>query len=136
MEIRMPEGWVELRHPSLRAELLQFLKELDDPTYQQAAWIERSVDRHLIQGIDPVYAFLYDFTDLGTDPEGEVSYTLFDQEGVTAIRALTQLLDSILDELGNAKTERFIRHPLWPRVVEQANLAFTLLERRGLPIYT
>ena len=42
----VPEGWRDLQHPERRATLLDTLKELGDPTYQQAAWIGRSIDRH------------------------------------------------------------------------------------------
>jgi hypothetical protein len=136
MGIRVPESWMELRHPDMRAALLDTLVGLGDPAYQQAAWIERSIDQHLITGIDQVYHFLYDDTDLGNDPDGCIGYTLFDFEEAKAVRAITELLDLLLDELGDARDANFLRHPLWPRVVERANLAFALLERRGIPTYT
>ena len=126
-------SWKDLRHPERRAELLETLMELGDPAYQQAAWIDRSIDQHLITGIDQVYHFLYDDSDLGNDPEGCIGYTLFDPEEVKVIRDLTQLLDSLLHDLGDVKSEHFIRHPLWPLVVERAKVAFALLEKRGIP---
>lgn len=134
MPVKYPESWRGLQLPQMREVLLDTLRELSDPAYQRAAWVEHSVDQNLIVGIDQVYHTLFDDTDLAQDINSCIGVLLFDSAEVEVIRPLVDLLERLLSDLGNAPSIRFIKHPLWPKVVECAERALETLQLKGIPL--
>lgn len=133
MEPKFPESWAGLKFPQWRCELLQTLKELADPIYQQKAWIEQSVDKQVIVGARQAYHSLFDDLDLGEAPQRAVGCFLLDNGEAQALAPLIALLAAIRAEVGEPESAACLAHPRWPEVVGLAAAARARLLEKGEP---
>ena len=131
MEPKFPDSWSALKIPQWRHELLETLKELADPVYQQKAWVEEAVDQAVIVGAQQVYHSLFEDLDLGSDPKGAVGCFLFDEAELAAIEPLIRLLEAVRNDLGKPTSRSCINHPRWSEVVGAAAAARGVLLEKG-----
>jgi hypothetical protein len=136
MAVIYPENWQTLRNAHTRSELLFNLQELADREYQQQSWIDRSIDTHLIVGIDQIFHFFFDDTDLAENALSEIGFILFDEREAGAVRNVTLLLARMLTELGDADDAAFLRHGLWPNLLQEAQKAHLILKEQGVPEFS
>ena len=114
-----------LAQPHVRSELREYLLELQASDPRSVWQAER--ERGLISGIDQVFHFLFDDHDFD---ESDIGLSLCDVKEVELISALKTVLESILDEVGDADDAVFVTHPHWPQVrraAEQANMYMQLV---------
>jgi hypothetical protein len=122
-----PDGWARLTLPNVRAELLGRLTELCDPA-QTALWLAKDPNGPIV-GIDETFHFFFDDHDFD---DGDVGSALFDEGEVRIIAAVKDSLDAILETNRNGDDAYFLGHPLWPKVVAAAEIAYDHLPQHGI----
>lgn len=115
-------------YPAMRAEVIDSLTTLADPDLQQRYWIEKRFPRSgYYQDLTSVINRLYDDTMVLPEPAKEFESVLRNAAEVQALDALNEVLEPLLDELGESPDERCINDPAWPQVVERAARALALM---------
>jgi len=117
--------------PWMRAELLENLYDLSDRDFQRRIWIEHKYPHeNYYADFDMVIHYLYDDTQVATDPYDWIGAVLRDEREAEAMVPVGRAIDRLLDELGKDKTDKeYIESPLWDDVVRAARAAFAIIDR-------
>lgn len=123
----MEHSVTSVRHPSMRAEVVLAVQSLADPAYQQRVWIRREYPHDsyyddLTQNVN----ILFDDTGVLPDPSSAVGDILYPSE-VASMAALGNVLDPLIDELGDVTDSQYLNHPQWSQVVRSAEAAYAVL---------
>ena len=107
--------------------MVRAVQSLADPAYQQRVWIRREYPQNtffddLTQNVN----ILFDNTRVLPDPASAVGDILYPSE-VASMTALGNVLDPLINELGNADDTQYLNHPQWPHVVHTAHAAYAAL---------
>jgi hypothetical protein len=116
-----------ITQPRRREELIAFLEELADPETQERFWI-RHEDVPMSSGIDEVFHFFFDDTDIGGNPFGQIGICLRSTEEAVRVKRVTDLLKSMLDRLGDVGSREYMSDPMWPELVARALTALSGLQ--------
>jgi len=127
MTVCYPPNWSSLRYPWVRAELLDYLAELGDPS-ATAKWLKPDPQGPII-GIDQTFHFFFDDYDFSA---GQIGYSLFDEEEVAAIASVKQALEAIFTTNKAGDDRYFLEHPQWAPVVSAAVRAHAKLSTKGV----
>lgn len=111
--------------PKRRQELIAYIEELADPELQQRFWI-RHEDAPTSSGIDEVFHFFFDDTEIGESPFEQIGICLCDTEEAAEVKGITDVLESMLRRLGNAQSQRYLSDPMWKEVLARASAALRL----------
>lgn len=123
----MEHSVTSVRHPSMRAEVVLAVQSLADPAYQQRVWIRREYPQdNFFDDLTQNVNILFDDTGVLPDPSSAVGDILYPSE-VASMTALGNVLDPLIDELGNADDAQYLDHPQWSQVVRSAHAAYTAL---------
>ncbi len=106
----------------MRKELIQYLEGLSNLEYQKKIWVAgKSIDGTVHDELDYAIHFLYDDTELATDPNSLIGWILLDQCEADSIRNLTCAIDRLFEINGLELTdEEYIQKNEWPSVVSAA----------------
>lgn len=110
---------LSLSWPWKRQELIEFLKELSDKHFQVYSWID-NCENLPEDGVVSVIHFLFDDTDLSKDARSEVGTILRNNREADLIKSLCEILDDMIDRLGDSDSARYIADRRWAEVVEVA----------------
>lgn len=120
----------ELRFPSMREELIDYLRGLSDRRYQYCAWVEHKCPSGGFDELDYAIHFLYDDTKLASDPGATVGSILKNLEEVHCIENLIAELGLIFGKYGLELTDgEYIEKPEWQGVLKAAIDAKNCLEK-------
>lgn len=123
----MEHSVASVRHPSMRAEVVLAVQSLADPAYQQRVWIRREYPQdNFYDDLTQNVNILFDDTGVLPDPSSAVGDVLYSNE-VDPMATLNNVLDPLIDELGNADDSQYLDHPQWPVVVRTAQAAYAAL---------
>ena len=111
-----------------RTSLILFLEELSSRHEQVRLWLNQD-DFPNIYGIDEVYHFFFDDTDLGDDPFSEIGNILANSYEAEHIQKLCKKLIEILDRLGDANSDVFMNDHQWQCVMSIAQDCLTLINK-------
>ncbi|MBQ0923049.1 SCO4402 family protein [Saccharopolyspora endophytica] len=112
-----------LRYPEMRAEVIDAVTSLADPDYQQKVWIRREYPQPgFYDDLTTNINILFDDVCVLPDPRTRVGIVLHPSE-VDAMKALGDVLDPLVDELGDATDAQYLNHPQWTNVVTAAQHA-------------
>lgn len=118
-------------NPKGRAELIEYIRELASPSLQESLWI-RNEDAPNSSGIDEVFHFFFDDTDIAERPLDYIGELFISGEEVDTVRAVTEQLDSLLKRLGDVGSKHYMTHSEWPALVAKSQKALDLLAPHGL----
>jgi hypothetical protein len=130
-EPKFPDAWSSLKLPQWRCELMETLKELADPVYQQKAWIEGKLDKDKVIGARQVYHSLFEDLDLVSDPQAAIGSFLFDAAELASLTPVLEPLSAICEEVGEPTSQAWVDHPRWSEVVAAAAVARAMLAQKG-----
>lgn len=120
----------KLRFPSLRGELIDYLRGLSDACYQRCAWVGHKYSIGGYDELDYAIHFLYDDTKLAKDPGATLGSILKNREEVDCIKILIEKLDLIFFKYGLELTDgEYIEKPEWREVIRAAADAKSCLEK-------
>ncbi|QHC23156.1 SCO4402 family protein [Streptomyces sp. GS7] len=118
----------QIRLPKMRGEVLSAVRALADPEYQKRVWIDK---------IYPNPDFFDDFTlnvnilddaAILDNPFNVIGYTLASDQEAEAMKALSDRLLQIIEEVGSESTDSaFMASPLWDGVVQAAKNALEVM---------
>jgi hypothetical protein len=129
----MPE--IAFRFPEIRATLIHVLDELGDPAFQLKEWVEHS-SGNAWQSFDEVVHFLFDDTDLASDPSSALGYYLANEREVSAVQAVVSAVDRVLKKYGMSRTDlEYLSSPEWAEVVHSARVALEICKENGCGAY-
>ncbi|TWF93477.1 SCO4402 family protein [Saccharopolyspora dendranthemae] len=112
-----------LRYPEMRAEVIDAVTSLADPDYQQKVWIRREYPQPgFYDDLTTNINILFDDICVLPDPQTRVGIVLHPNE-VDVMKALSDVLEPLVDELGDASDAQYLNHPQWARVVAAARHA-------------
>lgn len=115
-------------YPAMRAEVVHSLTTLADPDLQQRYWIERTFPSPgFYQDLTSVINRLYDDTMVLPEPARGLGSVLRSEAEVRALDSLNEVLEPLLNKLGESPDERYMSDPAWPQVVERAARALALM---------
>ena len=124
---------LELRLPGRRLDLINFVQQLADPTFQRREWIEHTTN-YWWATFDEVVHFLFDDTALSESPEVHIGEFLFDQTEAACMTSVCSAIDSVLNRYGGQLTDgEYMDKPEWESVVSLAQEALKTLETGGHP---
>lgn len=103
-----------------REELIGILEELSDRKIQIDLWINHK-DYPNFSGIDQVYHFLFDDTDLGCNAENEIGFIIKNKEEAFLIDELCILLSEINGRLGDRDSLSYINDDKWKNIIKFSN---------------
>jgi hypothetical protein len=120
----------EVEVPRMRRDVMDSLAVLGDREYQQRAWVRKEgfkLGQH--DDFDYHVHVLYDDTEVLRDPAAAIGTVLLPGDEVNRLEALAELLDRLLDELGDVAGTAYLNHQRWPDVVRLAGLALAAMVR-------
>lgn len=122
---KYPTSWAPLRHPWVRRELIEQLKDLSvaDP---RPIW-EQERQNGRVAGIEQTIHFLFDDHEFD---EADIGYSLFDTAETRALSSVKSALDPLIAALPDGQDTEYVSHPFWPQVTAAAAAAHSLLSRR------
>ncbi|QZI69187.1 hypothetical protein K5F93_22835 [Pseudomonas protegens] len=114
----------ELEYPTMRDELISYLEGLSSADYQYSAWVSRSSSDIAYDELNYTIHFLYDDTDLATDPRSWVGIILRGENEVRAISDVVKSIDKVFDKYGTCLAdEEYLTKPEWANVIESSKNA-------------
>lgn len=120
-----------IRYPQMRAEVIEAVRSLADPHYQNRVWIRREYPHEgFYDDLTATVNTLFDDTSVLDDPAASVGVVLH-QDETEAMRALAAVLSPLVDELAGASDAAYLAHPAWADVVSRAKAAYAALRRNG-----
>jgi len=122
----------EVKYPSMRAELVEYLRGLSDRDYQQSAWVEHNYPPPVkYDDLDMAIHFLFDDTNLSDDAEDSIGWFLYDESEAGLVSAVTRALDAVFDKYGLGESDEFYIHTKeWDAVLTAARAAHSALVAR------
>ena len=128
--VEIVESAVEsLQYPDMRAEVVDAVRSLADPSYQQRVWIRREYpEEGFYDDLTTNVNILFDDVCVLPEPEQRVGVVLYPSE-VGVMKELGDVLDPLIDELGDVSDARYLEHPQWAEVVRRAQRAYEVLHQ-------
>ncbi len=124
----------EVQFPQWREEVVDAIRSLSDTDYQRRIWIAKEFPGpNFYDALEECVHMLFDDAAVLPDPSGRLGVLLRDEAEVEALRPLGQLLDEIVDDLGDVPAERYLADPRWPQVVAHAGAALKVLTQEDPP---
>ncbi len=123
--VTYPKTWQVIRFPEIRLSLIEYLRDLS------------GVNSRSLSGpfdIDDVYHFFFDDTDL-VSAHDCIGLILLNSAEVEAVSNIIEVLESLLNELGDVNTFAYTKHPQWETVKELAAIGLILVEQQGYPSF-
>lgn len=120
----------EIQYPWMRAQIVSALESLSDPVHQTTRWgrVEEGVNYY--DDFSMNVHILYDDTTVLPSPENSVSSLLYAEE-VPALRALNEVLDPMITDLGDSPDDVYLADPRWTEVVDAARAALLTMRNSG-----
>jgi hypothetical protein len=95
--------------PEWRNEVVDAVRSLSDPAYQQRIWVERDFPHaNFHDALDECIHVLFDDADVLPEPSHRLGVLLRNEAEVEALRPLGVLLDAIIDDLEDAAAEQYL----------------------------
>jgi|688.fasta_scaffold431661_2 hypothetical protein len=118
----------DVTYPEIRRELLHYIYALANTDYQYENWITRkSWSEDEKDSLDFCIHFLFDDTNLASDPEASIGILLLNKEEAGAINRITSALNEVLDSNGSDEEDlTYLRSPQWVKVIETARAALKI----------
>nr|BFD88403.1 hypothetical protein StreXyl84_78040 [Streptomyces sp. Xyl84] len=115
--------------PQMREQIVSALHALADPDHQRRVWIERQYPHPgYFDDLTLNINILYDDTAVLDDPSAAIGTTLRSTSEAQVMQRLADRLNEVLDAVDpEAEDSAYLRHPLWPGIVEAATQAYAAL---------
>nr|WP_121005682.1 hypothetical protein [Saccharothrix australiensis] len=115
----------------MRAEVVEAVRALSDPEYQQRVWVRRELPHpEYYDELSHNIHVLYDDTPVFDDPSSTIGQILRGEAEAQALRALKASLEALFDVHGTGLSdERYLSLAGWAGVIESARHALEVLTR-------
>ncbi len=119
-----------IKHPYMRVEVVLYLQDLADREKQLKDWTSQKAAHRFWDTLGFAISMLFDTLDLEEDAEGQIGYSLYNEEEVQAIKPVMRILRRVLDEIGRQQPDdAYITSPLWDEVVRTAGEAYEVFKK-------
>ena len=119
-----------MKYPEMRNQLITNLESLSDWEYQKNCWVLKECPEGVENDdFDLSVHFLFDDTELASDPESTIGFFLKDKIEAQAVKSVCDELDKIFDKYGLDKTdEEYINLVEWGKIIESASKALKIIQ--------
>lgn len=126
---KLEQAMTDVRFPQMRAEVVEAVRALADPDYQEQVWLRREYPRPgYFDDLSTNITTLYDDTRVLEDPYRTVGSVLRSGHEAAALEPLAAVLDAMFADLGtDADDSTYLLSEHWPKVVAVAREAFSVL---------
>jgi len=122
------EGMESVKLPGLRRRIILHVKDLSDKNMQQEKWVRKGRNDLFWYEIRYSIEILFEEFAHDQNPKDTLGWILRNQEEVTAIQKLMEILDIALFEIGEHKPDSaYLTSSFWDDVVEVAKKAFEVM---------
>jgi len=126
------ESWVfpKLKFPSIREELIGYLRGLSDINYQYRAWVYREASDTFYDELDYAIHFLFDDTDLATDARSWIGLVLTGDEEAQVVEGVVRNINELFFLHGvELEDAEYLATPAWMKVVDSSKEALAVFLR-------
>ena len=117
----------EVSFPEMRAQVVSALESLSDREHQRTRWNTIDARRpNYMDNLDLNVHVLFDDCMVLPDPTPMVGAVVYAGE-VQALRALGNILDPLIDELGDQPDATYLAHARWVDVLAAAGKALAVM---------
>ncbi|WP_062269771.1 SCO4402 family protein [Endozoicomonas arenosclerae] len=115
-----------MKYPEMYEELIGYLDDLRNKDYQIAVWVNKNFTSDVqFDELDNSIHFLFDDTQLATDPNSCIGWFLKNEIEAELVGILCLELDTIFKKYGTELTdEEYINLPEWKNVLDAADKAY------------
>jgi hypothetical protein len=119
-----------MKFPEKRTELISNLKSLSSWEYQKKCWVLQDCPKKVEHdNFDLSVHFLFDDTELATDPESEIDYILKNKIEAKAVKNVCDQVDNIFKLYGYECTDdEYINYSEWRSVINSASVALKVIQ--------
>ncbi len=120
----------ELEFPSMRNELIDYLRGLSDRNHQHRVWVDEPHHENIDhENLDYAIHFLYDDTELAENPHETIGFILRDAKEAELVKSLVASLDRIFSKYGlDLDDSDYIKLPEWDDVIECAKTTLQVIQ--------
>jgi hypothetical protein len=117
-----------MKFPWMRDELVEYLRTLSDLEYQRKAWVNLEQPPGNEDCFDLAVHFLYDDTDLSTNPQSWIGIILKNEEEALLVADVINAIENVFEDIGiEASDEEYINSSRWHRVLESSSHAYQVM---------
>ena len=118
-----------MQYPSMRVELIGYLRGLADATYQLECWVKGNCPPGVQDNLDLAIHFLFDDTHLASDPRSVIGVFLVNESEADRVHAVCGALDRIFAKYGTDKRDAFyIACKEWDEVIALSQIALATIQ--------
>ena len=120
-----------MKYPEMYEELIGYLNDLRSKEYQIEVWVNKNFpDDVRFDELNNSIHFLFDDTQLATDPSSCIGCFLKNEREAKLIGALCLELDTIFKKYGTELAdEEYINLPEWEKVLDAADKAYRFMTK-------
>jgi hypothetical protein len=125
----MEYAMTEIKYPSMRMELRGYLDSLSDAAYQEKVWLRGEPHGSVVHdNFGNAVHFLFDDTELSSEPLAAVGDILRDATEADQIVAVVAALEVIFDKYGTRLSDaEYVALPEWQQVLKTAASALAAI---------
>ncbi len=126
-------GFTFMKYPEMRKELISSLEGLSNWEYQKKCWVQNKCpDGVEYDEFDYAVHFLFDDTQLSSNPESAIGYFLKNKIEAQAVKLVCDELDSIFNKYGYDHTDdEYINFVEWHSVIKSASKALLIIQAKN-----
>lgn len=111
-----------IKYPDMRMNLIAYIESLSDLEYQRQYWGKADPKNpDFYDDFDESIHFLYDSTDIATDPKSWLGLVLRNDKEVTLVSALTESIEKLFQEHGlDLADEKYMETKEWTLILNNA----------------
>lgn len=114
--------FTKVEYPDMRTNLIAYVESLSDLKYQRQYWGKTDPKNpNFYDDFDESIHFLYDSTDIATDPKSWLGLALKNDKEVILVTALDESIETLLQKYGYELTdEQYMATQEWRSILKNA----------------
>lgn len=106
---------------SRRNELREIIREISEKNLQESYWIKGD-DYPNVSGIDEIFHFFFDDTDLAENSDSEIGNILLNGEEAIIVRMICSALNEMHERLGDVNSTYYMEDEKWNDIINLAKI--------------
>ena len=113
----------------MRYELIGYLEDLSNTDEQKQTWPPNSIGHHKLKydPFDLIIHHFFDDTSLADNPESMIGVTIYNQEEITILKPLINLLDNLLNQYKFTYAHEYLVTKEWSNIAKEAKKVLIIL---------
>ena len=119
-----------VKYPEMRNELIEHLRVLSDPDYQERVWVRKDMpEGRDFDDFDLIVHFFFDDTDLGDDAKATIGWFVENEIESSLVSRVADAIDSVLQKHGHDLADsEYMACKEWEEVMKAAKDAAAVIK--------